>query len=153
MDSDQPIYAIRTLEEAIWASIAPKRIATLALSFFAGFAILLASVGIYSVVAFGVAERTREIGLRMALGAESRGVQTLVVRQALVPVLIGAVAGVGLAFALEGFLQSLLFGITGRDPVTFFGVTVALLGVAVLASYLPARRASRMDPVQALAED
>lgn len=153
MDPDQPIYAIRTLEEAIGASVAPKRIATLSLTFFAAFALLLASVGIYSVVAFGVAERTREIGLRMALGAEGRGVRALVVRQALTPVLIGAVAGVGLAFALEGFLQSLLFGITGRDPLTFVGVTGALLGVAVLASYIPARRASQMDPVRALAED
>ena len=153
MDPDQPIYAIRTLEEAIGASMAPKRIATLALSFFAAFALLLASLGIYSVVAFGVAERTREIGIRMALGAEGGAVRSLVIRQALTPVFIGAVVGVGLAFALRGFLQSLLFGIAGHDPLTFISVTGTLLGVAGLASYVPALRASRLDPVEALADD
>ena len=150
---NQPIYAIRTLDEAISASMAPKRIATLALTFFAAFALLLASVGIYSVVAFGVTERTREIGLRMALGAQGGAVRSLVIRQALTPVLLGAVVGVGLAFALQGFLQSLLFGITGHDPLTFMAVTGALVVVATLASYLPARRASRLDPVEALAKD
>jgi len=152
MDSDQPIYAIRTMKEALTASVAPKRIATLALSFFAAFALLLASVGIYSVVAFGVTERTREIGLRMALGAEGDSVLRLVVRQALLPVAVGAFFGIGLALVLRGFLQSLLFQVSGTDPLTFSGVTVLLLAVALAASYLPARRASRMDPVEALRE-
>jgi ABC-type antimicrobial peptide transport system permease subunit len=105
------------------------------------------------VVAFGVAERTREIGLRMALGAEERGVRRLVIRQALIPVFIGAFFGVALAFATRGFLQSLLFGISDYDPVTFGGVTLVLLGVAFLASYLPARRASRLDPMAALNQE
>ena len=152
LDPDQPIYAIRTMEEALAGSVAPKRIATLALSFFAAFALLLASVGIYSVVAFGVAERTREIGLRMALGAEADSVARLVVRQALLPVGAGAFFGVGLALLLRGFLQNLLFQVSGADPLTFSSVTVLLLGVAVAASYLPARRASRLDPVEALRE-
>lgn len=152
MDSDQPIYAIRTMKEALTASVAPKRIATLALSFFAAFALLLASVGIYSVVAFGVTERTREIGLRMALGAEGDSVLRLVVRQALLPVAVGAFFGIGLALVLRGFLQSLLFQVSGTDPLTFSWVTVLLLAVALAASYLPARRASRMDPVEALRE-
>jgi len=153
MDPDQPVYAIRTMDELLSGSIAPKRIAATALAFFAAFALLLASVGMYSVVAFGVAERSREIGLRMALGAEGRAVQRLVIRQALVPVLIGAFFGVGLAFATRGFLQSLLYGISDSDPLTFGGVTLLLLGVAFLASYIPARRASRLDPVEALAKE
>jgi putative ABC transport system permease protein len=152
MDPDQPIYSIRTIEEAYSASVADKRIATLAMGMFAAFALLLASVGIYSVVAFGVAERTREIGVRMALGAEGAQVRRLVVRQALLPVGVGAVVGLGMAFGLHGFIQSLLFGISGADPVTYGLVTLLLLGVATLASYLPARRASRLDPVVALRE-
>ncbi len=151
MDPDQPVYAIRTLEEAIRADLGPKRVATLAMGILAAFALLLSAVGIYSVVAFGVEDRTREIGLRMALGAEAGSVRSLVIRQALAPVAIGAVFGLGLALASGGFLESLLFGVRGRDPLTFGGVTALLLGVALLASYLPARRASRMDPVEALA--
>jgi putative ABC transport system permease protein len=153
MDPDQPIYSIRTIDEAYAASMAQKRIATVALLSLAAFALLLASVGIYSVVAFGVAERTREIGVRIALGAEAAQVRRLVVRQALIPVVIGAVFGLGMAFGLHGFIQALLFQISGTDPMTFGLVTVLLLGVAGLASYLPARKASRMDPVQALREE
>jgi putative ABC transport system permease protein len=153
LDPDQPIYSIRTLEEAYSASMADKRIATFALSCFAAFALLLASVGIYSVVAFGVAERTREIGVRMALGAQGKEVRRLVVRQALIPVVIGAFFGLAIAFGIHGFLQTLLFQISGTDPMTFGLVTVLLLSVAVLASYLPARRASRLDPVRALREE
>ena len=153
LDPDQPVYAIRTLREVMAASVAEKRIATLALSFFAAFALLLASLGIYSVVAFGVAERTREVGLRMALGAEARQVRRLVIRQALLPVTAGGVAGLVLAFALQGFLQALLFRISATDPATFVGVTGVLLAVATLASWLPARRASRLDPAVALREE
>ncbi len=153
LDPDQPIYMIRTIEEAFSASSADKRIASLALTLFAAFALLLASLGIYSVVAFGVVERTREIGVRMALGAEPSGVLRLVVRQALIPVAVGLVAGLGIAFGVGGFLQSLLFGISAADPLTFGIVTLLLLGVAALASYLPARRASYMDPVIALREE
>ncbi|MGD2121980.1 MAG: ABC transporter permease [Gemmatimonadota bacterium] len=153
MDPDQPIYGVRTLEEAYAASVADKRIASIALTIFAGFALLLSSLGIYSVVAFGVAERTREIGVRMALGAEAGGVRGLVVRQALLPVVLGIAVGLGLAFGLQGFLQSLLFQISGTDPLTLGAVTLLLLAVAGLASYLPARRASRMDPVEALRKE
>lgn len=152
MDPDQPIYSVRTIEEAYFASVADRRIATLSLTLFAAFALLLASVGIYSVVAFGVAERTREVGVRMALGAEAAQVRRLVVREALVPVVLGAAAGIVMAFGLHGSLQSLLFEVTGTDPVTIGSVTLILLGVAFLASYLPARRASQLDPVAALRE-
>jgi len=152
LDPDQPVYAIRTLKEAVSATVAPRRIATLSLGLLAAFALLLASVGIYAVVAFGVAERTREIGLRMALGAQAECVRRLVVRQALLPVGIGAAFGVGLALVLQSFLHNLLFQISGTDPLTFSGVTILLLAVALAASYLPARRASRLDPVEALRE-
>jgi ABC-type lipoprotein release transport system permease subunit len=152
MDPDQPIYGISTIDEAYQSSVADKRIASMALTLFAAFALLLASLGIYSVVAFGVAERTREIGVRIALGAEVGGVRKLVVRQALVPVGVGVLVGLGLALGLQGFLQSLLFEISGTDPLTFSVVTALLLGVAALASYLPARRASNLDPVEALRE-
>jgi putative ABC transport system permease protein len=150
MDPDQPIYAVRTMDEVLSGSIAPRRIAALALAFFSAFALLLASMGIYSVVAFGVAERRREMGLRLALGAEAGQVQRLVVRQALLPVLLGGLAGLGLAFGLQGFLQSLLFEISPTDPLTFFAVTGFLLAVATLASWLPARRGTSVDPVSAL---
>jgi len=153
MDPDQPIYSIRTIEEAYSASMADKRLATLALTCFAAFALLLASVGIYSVVAFGVAERTREIGVRLALGAQATQVRNLVVRQALLPVVVGALFGIAMAFGLRGFLQSLLFEVSGTDPLTFTAVTLVLLSVAALASFLPAWRASRMDPVAALREE
>jgi putative ABC transport system permease protein len=153
MDPDQPIYSIRTIDEAYASSMAQKRIATVALLSLAAFALLLASVGIYSVVAFGVAERTREIGVRIALGAQTAEVRRLVVKQALLPVVIGVIFGLGMAFALHGFIQSLLFQVSGTDPMTFGLVTILLLGVAVLASYLPARRASRLDPVEALREE
>ncbi len=153
LDPDQPVYSIMTMEEALASSIAPKSIAAVALSLFAAFSLLLASVGIYSVVAFGVAERTGEIGLRMALGAETAAVRGLVIRQALVPVVVGALVGVVMAFGLHGFLQGLLFQISGTDPLTFGGVTALLLGIGFLASYLPARRASRLDPVEALREE
>jgi ABC-type antimicrobial peptide transport system permease subunit len=144
---------VRTFEEAYAGSVADKRIAAMALTLFAAFALLLASLGIYSVVAFGVAERTREIGVRMALGAEVGGVRRLVVRQALLPVGLGVVVGLGIAFGLQGFLQSLLYEISGTDPLTFGAVTIMLLAVASLASYLPARRASKLDPVAALREE
>ena len=150
MDPDQPIYAVRTMDEVLSGSIAPRRIAALALAFFSAFALLLASMGIYSVVAFGVAERRREMGLRLALGAEAAQVRRLVVRQALLPVLVGGVAGLGLAFGLQGFLQSLLFEISPTDPLTFLGVTGLLLAIATLASWLPARKATRADPAGAL---
>jgi putative ABC transport system permease protein len=153
LDPDQPIYAIRTVQEAYAASVADRQLAMVALSLFAAFALLLASMGIYAVVAFGVAERTGEIGLRMALGADAGGVRRMIVRQALAPVLVGAVVGLGLAFGIRGFLQSLLFQVSDTDPLTFGAVTAFLLVTALIASYAPARRASRLNPVDALREE
>ncbi|HKJ03254.1 MAG TPA: FtsX-like permease family protein, partial [Longimicrobiales bacterium] len=150
MDPDQPIYAIQTVEEAFASSISSRRASTLFLGVFAGFALLLAAVGIYAVVSFTVSERTQEIGLRVALGADAGRVRRLVVRQALVPVLVGAVVGMGLTIPLGAALQQILFQISGTDPVTLGTVAALLVGVAAVASFMPAWRASRLDPVEAL---
>jgi putative ABC transport system permease protein len=153
LDPDQPVYAIRTADEALAQATAPRRIAANVLAVFAGFALILAAVGIFSVVSFTVADRTREIGLRVALGAEGDQVQWLMVKQALVPVIIGAVFGLGGAIALGKAIEGLLFEVSGTDLGTLGVVLAILVCAAVLASYLPARRASRLDPVQALRQD
>ena len=150
MDPDQPIYSVQTVSDVLVQSTAPRRIAAGVLSVFAGFALILAAVGIFSVVAFAVGERTREIGLRVALGAEGRRVRSLMVRQALVPVVWGAALGLVGAMALGRVMTGLLFGVSGTDPVTLVAVAALFGLVAVVASYVPALRASRLDPVQAL---
>jgi putative ABC transport system permease protein len=153
MDADQPVYAIRTVEETLQAGLAPMRATALFLSIFAGFALVLAAVGIYSVVSFTVSERTQEIGLRVALGADRARVRRLVVRQALLPVLAGAGVGIVGAIAVGGVLGRVLFEVSGTDPLTLGSVGVVLIGAAILASWVPAYRASRMDPVEALRVD
>lgn len=150
MDADQPVYAIRTAEETYAQGIASMRATTLFLSIFAGFALVLAAVGIYSVVSYTVSGRTKEIGLRVALGADGGRVQRLVVGQALLPVLLGAGAGLLAAVAVGGALERLLFGVGGSDPLTLGLVATLLVGVAGLASWIPAFRAARLDPLEAL---
>lgn len=150
MDPDQPIYAIQTVQEAFASSVSTRRATTLFLTVFAVFALILAAVGIYAVVSFTVSERTQEIGLRIALGADAGRVRRLVVRQALVPVVAGAVVGIGLSVPLGGALQRMLYQISGSDPFTLGAVALLLVGVATTASLLPAWRASRLDPVEAL---
>ena len=150
MDPDQPIYRVQTVSDVLVQSTAPRRIAAGVLSVFAAFALTLAAVGIFGVVSFAVGERTREIGLRVALGAEGGQVRSLMVRQAMAPVVLGAALGLMGAVALGRVMTGLLFGVSGTDPITLAAV-VALFGcVALFASYLPAQRASRLDPVQAL---
>jgi ABC-type antimicrobial peptide transport system permease subunit len=150
LDADQPIYRVRTVSDVLVLSTAPRRIAARILSVFAAFALTLAAVGIFGVVSFAVGERTREIGLRVALGAEGGQVRSLMVRQAMVPVAIGAVLGLMGAVALGRVMTGLLFGVSGTDPTTLAAVAVLFGGVALLASYLPAQRACRLNPVQAL---
>ena len=120
------------------------------LTVFAGVALTLASVGLYGVVAHGVTERTHEIGVRMALGAEARHVLGLVVRQGLSMATIGTAIGVASAIALSRWIQGLLFGVTATDPMTFAAVVATLLAVAFVACYVPAWRATRVDPTTAL---
>jgi predicted permease len=150
LDADQPIYAIQTAEEILATGTAPRRIAAVVLAIFAGFALLLAAVGIYAVVSFSVGARTREIGLRMALGAARADVRRLMVRQAMTPVIIGGAIGMAASVALGRALQDLLFEVGGNDPWTLGGVALLLTAVAMCASYLPSRRATRLDPSRTL---
>ena len=150
IDADQPVYNIQTLDEAFSTGFATQGLAMQLLSVFAGFALLIAAIGVYGVVSYAVAERTREIGVRMALGAGSGSVRKLIVRQALLPVSIGVVLGVAMSIGLGRAMSGLLFGVGGGDPWTLAIVTAVLGTIALLASYVPARRASATDPVVAL---
>jgi putative ABC transport system permease protein len=150
IDPEQPVYLIRTLEEALAQTQATRRLSMYSLGILALFALLLAAVGIYGVVAYAVSRRTREIGVRMALGAARSQVLGLVVRQALLPVAIGAGVGIAAAVATGRLMSSLLFGVSGGDPVTLIASAAVLGTAALLASWLPARRAVALDPVQAL---
>jgi ABC-type antimicrobial peptide transport system permease subunit len=150
VDPNVPVFRVRTFSELRAASTARTRFLMLVLGAFAGAALTLAAVGIYGVVAYAVAQRRRELGIRMALGAKAADIVRLVVRQG--AVLAGAGAAIGLAGAMvaTSALRGLLFEVTPTDPPTLTAGTITLVGVAMLASYLPARRASRLDPVEAL---
>ncbi|HZR26115.1 MAG TPA: ABC transporter permease [Vicinamibacterales bacterium] len=150
IDKDLPVYSIRTMDQLLDSSIARQRMAMVVFAVFAGVALLLAAIGLYGVVAQGVTERTHEIGVRMALGADRRHVLTLVVRQGLSMALLGVVVGIVTAAALSRSIQSILFGVKPTDPITLVGVVGALLTVATIACCVPAWRASRVDPTQAL---
>ena len=150
MDRDLPIYSVRTMDRLLETSMARERMGVLVLTVFAVLALTLASVGLYGVVAHGVTERTHEIGVRMALGADTRHVLGLVVGQGLGTVLAGLAIGVGAALALARTMQGLLFGVTATDPATFAAVVAMLFSVALVACYVPAWRATRVDPTTAL---
>jgi ABC-type antimicrobial peptide transport system permease subunit len=131
-------------------SVSPRRFVVLMLGAFAAFALILASLGIYALISYSVNQRTQEIGIRMALGASARDVQRRIVFQTLRLAAIGLAIGVVASWSLAQFLGGLLFGVTATDPVTFLGMLIVLTIVAALAGYLPARRASRIDPLIAL---
>jgi ABC-type antimicrobial peptide transport system permease subunit len=153
MDPDQPVGDIKTLSEYVARSSATPQFTAVLVGGFAVMALLLAGVGLFSVMAYSVAQRGREIGIRMALGAQAADVRGLVVSQALRMGLAGLALGVAGAFATTRVLSSLLFGVSAGDPLTFAAVCALLLGVVLLAAYLPARRATRVDPIVALRMD
>src|SRR5688572_10019567 len=150
MDPDQPIAAIRTMGEWVDRSVAAPRYRTTLFGLFALLAMVLAATGIYGVMSYSVAQRTHEIGVRMALGARRIDVLKLVVRQGMLLVVIGLALGLVGAFALTRVMESLLFGVTAKDPITFVAVAGLLAAVAFIACYLPARRATKVDPLTAL---
>ena len=145
-----PGNAVRTLQQLVDKSVSPRRFVVLMLGAFAVFALILASLGIYGLISYSVTQRTQEIGIRMALGASARDVQAGIVLQTLRLAAIGLAIGVVASWSLAQFLGGLLFGVTATDPVTFLGMLIVLTIVATLAGYLPARRASRIDPLLAL---
>jgi putative ABC transport system permease protein len=150
LEPNLPIPAIRTMSEIVSSTVAERRFQMLLTSLFAIVALLLATVGIYGVVSYSVACRTRDIGLRIALGAERRDIVTWILSHGMRPVVIGLIAGLAGALTISTVLRSLLYGISPADPVTLVGVTTLLLVTASSACYFPARRASRLDPVIAL---
>jgi len=150
LDKDQPVSDVRTLEEVVAEAVGPQRFAMMLLGAFAALALVLASVGIYGVMTYSVSQRTHEIGIRMALGAHRGNVLGMVVGEALVLALIGAVLGLAGAWGLTRLLSSLLYNVHPTDPLTFALVPLVLLGVSAFASYIPARRATRVDPIVAL---
>ena len=150
LDPDLPVFRVRSMDQFAANVLAQPRLYVTLIGVFAAAAILLAAIGIYGVLAHGVAQRTREIGIRLALGARRGEVVSLVVRQAAVVALTGLVFGLALAFGASRLIEGLLFGVEPTDPLTYTAVALVLFGVAVIASYLPARRASRIDPIKAL---
>ncbi len=150
LDPEMPLFQVRSMEEVLTVSVAPRRFNMLLLAAFAGLALLLASIGIYGVMSYSVSQYTHEIGIRMALGARAGDVLQLIVRQGMLLVLIGLAVGAAGALALTRVMRSLLFDVQPADPLTFASVSVLLAAVAFAASYIPARRATRVDPMVAL---
>jgi putative ABC transport system permease protein len=150
IDKDQPVSDISSMEEVVSQSVARQRFSMLLLGVFAGLALLLAAVGIYGVMSYSVAQRTREIGIRIALGAQRSDVLKMTVGEGLRLVSTGVVIGLGTALILTRVMSSLLFGVSTNDPITFITISLILVSVAVLASYVPALRATRVDPMFAL---
>ena len=150
LDGNLPVSNLRTLDAIVAASISQQRFYMLLLTIFAAVALLLAAVGIFGVLSYAVSQRTREIGIRMALGAQGHSVITLVVRQALTLVACGVGAGLAFGLVLSQTMAKMLFDVTPTDPATYAAVSAVLAVVALMASYLPARRATRVDPIVAL---
>jgi predicted permease len=150
LDPDQPVGTVKTVTEYVASSVAARRFTATLIGGFATLALLLAGFGLFSVMAYSVAQRRREIGIRMALGAQPADVRALVVAQALRLGGIGLIVGLASAFAATRIIQSLLFGVSATDPATFVGVSATLMLVLLFAAYLPARRATGVDPMIAL---
>jgi ABC-type antimicrobial peptide transport system permease subunit len=150
LDSELPLYDVRPMSERVAGSLAARRAAMVLLGAFGGVALFLAVVGIYGVLAYAVAQRTREVGIRMAMGSSSDAIFRLILRQGLAVTALGLAAGGAASLGLVGLIRSQLFGVTPTDPRVLGGVAVLLAAVAALACAIPAWRATRVDPVVAL---
>jgi putative ABC transport system permease protein len=153
VDPNQPVHRLKTMQDMVAGSLAPRRFVVRMLGFFALVALLMAALGLYGVISYSVAQRTQEIGIRMALGAQGGSLLSMVVGQGLRLAGLGVMIGLAMAGACGRLLENQLFGVSAVDPATFAAISVALLGAAFLASYIPARRATRVDPMTALRYD
>jgi ABC-type antimicrobial peptide transport system permease subunit len=153
VDADVPVPEMQTLQEVMSDSVAQRRFQTILVMLFAAAALALAGFGIYGVVSYSVTRRRTEMGIRMALGAGTGGLQRMVLWQGIRPVVAGLAVGIAGALAAGRILSSLLFQVSARDPLTIGGVALVLLGVSVVAALAPARRATRVDPMRALRFD
>ena len=153
VDREIPLVDVATMEDLVTNSISQRRFNMLLFAAFAGLAVILAAVGIYSVLAYAVRRRSREIGIRMALGAQITDVVRMVVVEGMIPTLIGLIIGITGALALGRVLATLIYGIQASDPLTFVAVSALLLIVALLASLIPAYRAACVEPIKALREE
>jgi putative ABC transport system permease protein len=150
LDPQLPLYNVRPMERIIDESVAPQRLSTLLFGGFAALALTLAAIGIYGVMSFAVAQRTHEIGIRVALGARTRDVLKLVVTQGMKPALAGIAIGLVASFGLTRFMKNLLFDVSATDPLTFAMITLLITAIGLLACWIPARRATKVDPLVAL---
>jgi len=150
IDANLPVMDVMSMEQRLAESVEPRRFQMLLFSLFAALALVIATVGIYGVISYAVSRRTHEIGIRMALGAQARDVQRTVIWRGMSLALIGVALGLAAALALTRVMKNLLFNVSATDPATFAGVAIFLMGVALLACYLPARRATKIDPMAAL---
>jgi putative ABC transport system permease protein len=153
IDRELPMFAIRPLSDYVAASIEPQRFYATLVTTFAGVALLLAAIGLYGVIAYAVSQRAHELGVRVALGATGQRIASMVVRQGLMLSLAGVTVGVAVALLVTRVLGALLFGVSALDPLTFAAVPLLLVLVAIAASYIPARRAARVDPLIAMRGD
>jgi putative ABC transport system permease protein len=153
LDRDLPVDDITPMAEVVSQTIAPQRFRTLLLGLFGAVAMLLTAVGVYGVLSYNVSTRTREIGIRMALGSTRGDVQRMVLRQGMLQIVVGLAAGLALAFALTRLLQGMLYGVSTADPLTFVSVVALVTVVALIACYVPARRATKVDPMIALRQE
>jgi putative ABC transport system permease protein len=150
LDRDLPVSNLKFMDEIVAGSVSQPRVYALLLGIFAGLALILAAIGIYGVISYSVTQRTQEIGIRMALGAQSRDVLALIIKQGMALALVGILLGLLVSLALTRVLASQLYGVSSTDPWTFSAISILLMLVAILACYIPAWRATKLDPLLAL---